>query len=111
MANYNGTTKKIQMVPGREIHWPGNAVPSDIPPCGFDNSDPLCRKGEQCQGGGQHDMRPPPWAPTSPSPASSCCAANLSTLEVLSLVVSLILLAITIASFFIYRWGCQGQGG
>ncbi|XP_074896948.1 atrial natriuretic peptide receptor 1 isoform X2 [Buteo buteo] len=73
VANYNGTTKKIQMVPGREIHWPGNAVPSDIPPCGFDNSDPLCRK------------------------------ANLSTLEVLSLVVSLILLAITIASFFIYR--------
>ncbi|XP_010149825.1 PREDICTED: atrial natriuretic peptide receptor 1-like, partial [Eurypyga helias] len=73
VANYNGTTKKIQMVPGREIHWPGNVVPSDIPPCGFDNSDPLCRK------------------------------ANLSTLEVLSLVVSLILLAITITSFFIYR--------
>uniref|UniRef100_A0A8C3JNC9 Guanylate cyclase n=1 Tax=Calidris pygmaea TaxID=425635 RepID=A0A8C3JNC9_9CHAR len=71
VANYNGTTKKIQMVPGREIHWPGNVVPSDVPPCGFDNSDPLC--------------------------------PNLSTLEVLSLVVSLILLAITITSFFIYR--------
>ncbi|KGL97616.1 Atrial natriuretic peptide receptor 1, partial [Charadrius vociferus] len=39
VANYNGTTKKIQMVPGREIHWPGNVVPSDVPPCGFDNSD------------------------------------------------------------------------
>ncbi|KAK2518221.1 atrial natriuretic peptide receptor 1 [Columba guinea] len=73
VANYNGTTKKIHMVPGREIHWPGNVVPSDVPPCGFDNSNPLCRK------------------------------ANLSTLEVLSLVVSLILLAITVTSFFIYR--------
>ncbi|XP_051626980.1 atrial natriuretic peptide receptor 1 isoform X1 [Manacus candei] len=73
VANYNGTTKKIQMVPGREIHWPGNVVPSDVPPCGFDHSDPLCRQ------------------------------ATLSTLEVLSLVVSLILLAITVTSFFIYR--------
>ncbi|NXJ00460.1 ANPRA protein, partial [Psophia crepitans] len=73
VANYNGTTKKIQMVPGRDIQWPGNTVPSDVPPCGFDNSDPLCRK------------------------------TSLSTLEVLSLVVSLILLAITVTSFFIYR--------
>ncbi|XP_025936688.1 atrial natriuretic peptide receptor 1, partial [Apteryx rowi] len=73
VANYNGTTKKIHMVPGREIRWPGNVVPPDVPPCGFDNSDPLCRK------------------------------ANLSTLEILSLVVSLILLAITVTSFFIYR--------
>uniref|UniRef100_A0A8C8BQP7 Guanylate cyclase n=1 Tax=Otus sunia TaxID=257818 RepID=A0A8C8BQP7_9STRI len=38
-----------------------------------------------------------------PSPPSSRCAASLSTLEVLSLVVSLILLAITVTSFFIYR--------
>uniref|UniRef100_A0A672V0R2 Guanylate cyclase n=1 Tax=Strigops habroptila TaxID=2489341 RepID=A0A672V0R2_STRHB len=44
VANYNGTTKKLQMVPGREIHWPGNVVPSDVPPCGFDNGEPLCRK-------------------------------------------------------------------
>ncbi|XP_062487726.1 atrial natriuretic peptide receptor 1 isoform X3 [Pezoporus occidentalis] len=73
VANYNGTTKKLQMVPGRAIHWPGNVVPSDVPPCGFDNSDPQCHKG------------------------------SLSTLEVLSLVVSLILLAITVTSFFIYR--------
>uniref|UniRef100_A0A8U7NNI9 Guanylate cyclase n=1 Tax=Corvus moneduloides TaxID=1196302 RepID=A0A8U7NNI9_CORMO len=49
VANYNGTTKKIQMVPGREIHWPGNAVPSDVPPCGFEGTDPQCLKGE---GGG-----------------------------------------------------------
>ncbi|XP_068778711.1 atrial natriuretic peptide receptor 1 isoform X1 [Struthio camelus] len=73
VANYNGTTKKIHMVPGREILWPGHVVPPDVPPCGFDNSNPLCRK------------------------------ANLSTLEILSLVVSLILLAITVTSFFIYR--------
>uniref|UniRef100_A0A8C8BJJ3 Guanylate cyclase n=1 Tax=Otus sunia TaxID=257818 RepID=A0A8C8BJJ3_9STRI len=39
----------------------------------------------------------------NPSPPSSRCAASLSTLEVLSLVVSLILLAITVTSFFIYR--------
>uniref|UniRef100_A0A8V5GN00 Guanylate cyclase n=1 Tax=Melopsittacus undulatus TaxID=13146 RepID=A0A8V5GN00_MELUD len=64
---------ELQMVPGRAIHWPGNVVPSDVPPCGFDNSDPQCHKG------------------------------SLSTLEVLSLVVSIILLAITITSFFIYR--------
>lgn len=50
VANYNGTTKKIQMVPGRDIHWPGNAVPSDVPPCGFEGTDPQCRKGE---GGGK----------------------------------------------------------
>ncbi|XP_021232313.1 atrial natriuretic peptide receptor 1 [Numida meleagris] len=73
VANYNGTTKKLHMVPGRDIHWPGNAVPSDVPPCGFDHSDPQCQK------------------------------ANLSTLEVLSLALSLVLLAITIISFFIYR--------
>ncbi|XP_064355108.1 atrial natriuretic peptide receptor 1 [Dromaius novaehollandiae] len=73
VANYNGTTKKIHMVPGREIRWPGSVVPPDVPPCGFDNSNPQCRK------------------------------ANLSTLEILSLVVSLILLAITVTSFFIYR--------
>ncbi|XP_066193808.1 atrial natriuretic peptide receptor 1 isoform X2 [Sylvia atricapilla] len=73
VANYNGTTKKIQMVPGRDIHWPGNAVPSDVPPCGFEGTDPRCRK------------------------------ASLSTLEILSLVVSLILTAVTATSFFIYR--------
>ncbi|XP_053857335.1 atrial natriuretic peptide receptor 1 isoform X5 [Vidua macroura] len=74
VANYNGTTKKIQMVPGREIHWPGNAVPSDVPPCGFEDTDSQCGK-----------------------------VASLSTLEILSLVVSLILAAITVTSFFIYR--------
>uniref|UniRef100_A0A8V1A7Z2 Guanylate cyclase n=1 Tax=Gallus gallus TaxID=9031 RepID=A0A8V1A7Z2_CHICK len=73
VANYNGTTKELHMVPGRDIHWPGNVVPSDVPPCGFDHSDPQCRK------------------------------ANLSTLEVLSLALSLVLLAITVISFFIYR--------
>ncbi|OXB52494.1 UNVERIFIED_CONTAM: hypothetical protein H355_002709, partial [Colinus virginianus] len=73
VANYNGTTKELHTVPGRDIHWPGNSVPSDVPPCGFDNSDPQCRK------------------------------ANLSTLEVLSLALSLVLLAITVISFFIYR--------
>ncbi|XP_019476836.1 atrial natriuretic peptide receptor 1-like, partial [Meleagris gallopavo] len=44
VANYNGTTKELHMVPGRDIHWPGNVVPSDVPPCGFDHSDPQCRK-------------------------------------------------------------------
>uniref|UniRef100_A0A8C3INE2 Guanylate cyclase n=1 Tax=Chrysemys picta bellii TaxID=8478 RepID=A0A8C3INE2_CHRPI len=43
--SYNGTTKKMSAVPGREIHWPGKGVPRDVPPCGFDNSNPLCRKG------------------------------------------------------------------
>ncbi|XP_044847772.1 atrial natriuretic peptide receptor 1 [Mauremys mutica] len=71
--NYNGTTKKMRAVPGREIHWPGKGVPRDVPPCGFDNSNPLCRK------------------------------ASLTTLEILSVMVSLILLIITVTSFFIYR--------
>ncbi|CAM5175142.1 unnamed protein product [Eretmochelys imbricata] len=71
--NYNGTTKKMSAVPGCEIHWPGKGVPRDVLPCGFDNSNPLCRK------------------------------ASLTTLEILSLMVSLILLSITITSFFIYR--------
>ncbi|XP_074837182.1 atrial natriuretic peptide receptor 1 isoform X2 [Carettochelys insculpta] len=71
---YNGTTKKISAAPGREIHWPGNGVPRDVPPCGFDNSNPLCRK------------------------------AIFSTLEILSIIVSFILLSITvITSYFIYR--------
>ncbi|XP_067395400.1 atrial natriuretic peptide receptor 1 isoform X1 [Emydura macquarii macquarii] len=71
--SYNGTTKRISAVLGREIHWPGKGVPRDVPPCGFDNSNPLCRK------------------------------ASFSTLEILSTVVSVILLSITITSFFIYR--------
>ncbi|XP_026514723.2 atrial natriuretic peptide receptor 1, partial [Terrapene carolina triunguis] len=71
--SYNGTTKKMSAVPGREIHWPGKGVPRDVPPCGFDNSNPLCRK------------------------------ASLTTLEILSVTVSLILLIITVTSFFIYR--------
>uniref|UniRef100_A0A8C3IP23 Guanylate cyclase n=1 Tax=Chrysemys picta bellii TaxID=8478 RepID=A0A8C3IP23_CHRPI len=71
--SYNGTTKKMSAVPGREIHWPGKGVPRDVPPCGFDNSNPLCRK------------------------------ASLTTLEILSVMVSLILLIITVTSFFIYR--------
>ncbi|KAM6999311.1 atrial natriuretic peptide receptor 1 [Melospiza melodia melodia] len=73
VANYNGTTKEIQMVPGRDFHWPGSSVPPDVPPCGFEGTDPRCRK------------------------------ASLSTLEVLSLVVSLMLMAITVTSFFICR--------
>uniref|UniRef100_A0A8C0GF97 Guanylate cyclase n=1 Tax=Chelonoidis abingdonii TaxID=106734 RepID=A0A8C0GF97_CHEAB len=71
--NYNGSTKKMRAVPGREIHWPGKGVPRDVPPCGFDNSNPLCRK------------------------------ASLTILEILSVMVSLILLIMTITSFFIYR--------
>ncbi|XP_019412305.1 PREDICTED: atrial natriuretic peptide receptor 1 isoform X2 [Crocodylus porosus] len=73
VASYNGTSKKIRAVPGRHIHWPGNVVPPDVPFCGFDNSNPLCHQG------------------------------SFSTLEILALTVSLIFLAIAIASFFVYR--------
>lgn len=77
VANYNGTTKKIHMVPGREIHWPGNKVPSDVPPCGFDNSDPQCRKGERRgvsrgrppSGQGPGCPRAPHRPPLTPQPA------------------------------------------
>ncbi|XP_019377237.1 PREDICTED: atrial natriuretic peptide receptor 1 [Gavialis gangeticus] len=73
VASYNGTSKKIRAVPSRHIHWPGNVVPPDVPFCGFDNSNPLCHQG------------------------------SFSTLEILAVTVSLIFLAIAIASFFVYR--------
>ncbi|KAM4663333.1 atrial natriuretic peptide receptor 1 [Discoglossus pictus] len=70
---YNGTQKSIIPVPGREIHWPGNRIPRDVPTCGFDNSNPECLK------------------------------ASFSILEIMSIVICFILLAITISSIFIYR--------
>lgn len=73
VANYNGTTKKIHMVPGRDIHWPGNKVPPDVPPCGFDNNDPQCHKGERRgetpSGQGPGRPRPPHRPPLAPQPA------------------------------------------
>lgn len=45
IANYNGTIRKIEMVPGKDIHWPGNGVPIDVPICGFENSELICQKG------------------------------------------------------------------
>nr|XP_020666428.1 atrial natriuretic peptide receptor 1 isoform X1 [Pogona vitticeps] len=73
VANYNGTTRKIEMVPGKEIQWPGNAIPRDVPICGFENSNPICQK------------------------------ASFSLLEILSLVMTLILSIVIIAAFFVYR--------
>lgn len=73
VANYNGTQRSINRVPGREIHWPGGAVPKDVPPCGFDNSNPECMK------------------------------TSFSVLEVTSIVICFILLAIAVSSVFIYR--------
>ncbi|XP_053560201.1 atrial natriuretic peptide receptor 1 [Bombina bombina] len=70
---YNGTTRSISPVPGREIQWPGNRIPTDTPPCGFDNSNPECLK------------------------------ASFSILEIMSIVICFILLAIIISSIFIYR--------
>ncbi|XP_053133430.1 atrial natriuretic peptide receptor 1 isoform X2 [Hemicordylus capensis] len=73
VINYTGTTKKLEIVPGKDIHWPGNAVPRDVPLCGFENENPICHK------------------------------ASFSLLEILSLVMSLVLLGITIMAFFVYR--------
>ncbi|XP_063002092.1 atrial natriuretic peptide receptor 1 isoform X2 [Elgaria multicarinata webbii] len=73
VANYNGTTKKIEMVPGKDIHWPGNTVPRDVPLCGFENNNPICQK------------------------------ASFSLLEILSLAMTLLLSTIIIAAFFVYR--------
>lgn len=73
VSNYNGSIKKIIPVPGREIHWPRNRIPSDVPPCGFDHSNPICRK------------------------------VSLTVLEIMSIVVSLFLLGIIISSIFVYR--------
>ncbi|XP_067878953.1 atrial natriuretic peptide receptor 1-like isoform X1 [Heterodontus francisci] len=74
VSHYNGTMKRILPVAGVEIHWPGNTVPKDVPRCGFENENPACQKGRA-----------------------------FTMLEVLSIVVSLILLIITISSFLIYR--------
>nr|XP_008122827.1 PREDICTED: atrial natriuretic peptide receptor 1 [Anolis carolinensis] len=73
VANYNGTTKEIEMVAGKDIHWPGNAIPRDVPFCGFENSNPACRK------------------------------ASFSLLEILSLAMTLLLSIAIIAAFFVYR--------
>ncbi|XP_064416570.1 atrial natriuretic peptide receptor 1 isoform X1 [Latimeria chalumnae] len=73
VSNYNGTTKKIIPVAGRQIHWPGNGVPKDVPRCGFQNDNPACPQG------------------------------SFSTLEVMSIMVSLILLVITTGSLFVCR--------
>nr|XP_056709736.1 atrial natriuretic peptide receptor 1 [Euleptes europaea] len=73
VISYNGTTKKLEMVPGKDIHWPGNAVPRDVPFCGFENSNPACQK------------------------------ASLSLLEILSLVMTLVLSLVSMAAFFVYR--------
>nr|XP_033780286.1 atrial natriuretic peptide receptor 1 [Geotrypetes seraphini] len=43
VSNYSGSLKKIIPVPGVEIHWPGNIIPKDVPPCGFENEDPACQ--------------------------------------------------------------------
>lgn len=50
VANYNGTSRKIEMVPGKDIHWPGNGVPRDVPVCGFENSELICRQGTRFLG-------------------------------------------------------------
>ncbi|XP_072283698.1 atrial natriuretic peptide receptor 1 [Pyxicephalus adspersus] len=73
VAVYNGTQRSINRVPGTEIHWPGGTVPRDVPPCGFDNNNPECMK------------------------------TSFSVLEVTSIVICFILLAIAISSIFIYR--------
>ncbi|KAM3824903.1 atrial natriuretic peptide receptor 1 [Vipera latastei] len=73
VANHNGTTKKIEMVPGKRIHWPGDAIPRDVPFCGFENNNPLCQK------------------------------ASFSLLEILSLVMTLLLFGIIVTAFFAYR--------
>ncbi|XP_059836032.1 atrial natriuretic peptide receptor 1-like [Hypanus sabinus] len=74
VEHYNGTMKRILPISGLEIHWPGNAVPEDVPHCGFDNENPACQKGRA-----------------------------FSMLEVLSIIVILILLIITSSSILAYR--------
>ncbi|XP_069624199.1 atrial natriuretic peptide receptor 1 isoform X2 [Ranitomeya imitator] len=74
VAIYNGTLRRIVRVPGRDIHWPGSGVPPlDFPPCGFDNNNPACKK------------------------------TSFSILEITSIVICFILLAIAVSSIFIYR--------
>ncbi|XP_071988641.1 atrial natriuretic peptide receptor 1-like [Engystomops pustulosus] len=71
---YNGTLRRMVPIPGQAIHWPGNGVPPlDVPPCGFDNNNPACKK------------------------------TSFSILEVTSIVICFILLAIAVSSIFIYR--------
>ncbi|XP_061462231.1 atrial natriuretic peptide receptor 1 [Rhineura floridana] len=73
VASYNGITKKFELVPGKDIHWPGNAVPRDVPFCGFENSNLACQK------------------------------ASFSLLEILSLTMTLVLSIVIVTAFFVYR--------
>uniref|UniRef100_A0A8C5WHE1 Guanylate cyclase n=1 Tax=Leptobrachium leishanense TaxID=445787 RepID=A0A8C5WHE1_9ANUR len=50
VLNYNGTARRI--TPVREIHWPKNRIPRDVPLCGFDNKNPECMKGRLVHRGG-----------------------------------------------------------
>lgn len=42
VANYIASSRVLEFVPGKKIHWPGNRLnpPLDSPVCGFDMS--LC---------------------------------------------------------------------
>ncbi|XP_038624938.1 atrial natriuretic peptide receptor 1 [Tachyglossus aculeatus] len=71
--DFNGTTKELIPVPGRQLHWPGGGPPPDVPRCGFNNEEPACRK------------------------------ASFSHLEILGVVGCFSLLSIFLVCFFIYR--------
>ncbi|XP_056141671.1 atrial natriuretic peptide receptor 1-like [Lampris incognitus] len=39
---YNSSEEQLTAIPGTVLHWPGGAVPPDIPFCGFKNDNSVC---------------------------------------------------------------------
>ncbi|KAM3873532.1 atrial natriuretic peptide receptor 1-like [Diretmus argenteus] len=39
---YNSSEEQLTSIPGTVLHWPGGAVPPDVPLCGFKNDNPVC---------------------------------------------------------------------
>uniref|UniRef100_A0A667YIH4 Guanylate cyclase n=1 Tax=Myripristis murdjan TaxID=586833 RepID=A0A667YIH4_9TELE len=39
---YNSSEEQLTSMPGTAPHWPGGAIPPDVPPCGFKNDNPVC---------------------------------------------------------------------
>ncbi|XP_076846721.1 atrial natriuretic peptide receptor 1 [Brachyhypopomus gauderio] len=73
VAVYNGTQKQIEGLPNMSFHWPGGAIPPDMPFCGFKNDNP------------------------------ECTAWTISMLQMVSIVVFFIFVTIFTITVFIYR--------
>ncbi|XP_041041023.1 atrial natriuretic peptide receptor 2 isoform X2 [Carcharodon carcharias] len=73
VAHYLGVKKQIYWIPNVEIHWPSGSIPTDNPPCVFEND------------------------------LASCNKATFSVLGIVALGTGLTLAIFGISSFLVYR--------